>query len=131
MFSFERKSAKLPCESISCAKMCAHISKYITSQLSSLNRCWNSVYRKIFGFNQWESVKTFIFGMGRTDLHHIISKESAKFYKRLVSATSPAIQALFRSYCACVIIRMIYVYRSLSYVFIKYVSLLLVNFCLV
>jgi len=34
-------------------------------QLNDLNSCWNLVYRRIFGFNRWESVKVFICGFGR------------------------------------------------------------------
>ena len=26
-------------------------------QINDLNACWNSVYRRIFGFNKWESVR--------------------------------------------------------------------------
>jgi len=44
---------------------------YKTRQLDELNSCWNSVYRKIFGFNRWESVRVFINGLGRLDLKHI------------------------------------------------------------
>jgi len=44
---------------------------YKTSQLDDLNSSWNSVYRKIFGFNRWESVRVFINGLGRLDLKHI------------------------------------------------------------
>lgn len=69
------------------------------SQSNSLNSCWNSVFRKIFGFNRWESVKTFIFGLGRLDLHHIISKQRAKFYTHLVNSASLTIQILFHNYC--------------------------------
>src|SRR5688572_3344356 len=46
--------------------------KYTVRQEDELNACWNSVYRKLFGFNKWESVKGFICGLGRLDLHHII-----------------------------------------------------------
>jgi len=35
-----------------------------------------SVYRRIFGFKRWESVRAFITGLGKSDLHHI-------FYLRL------------------------------------------------
>ena len=46
--------------------------KYTTSQEDELNASWNSVYRRIFGFNKWESVRAFIFGLGRLDLHHVL-----------------------------------------------------------
>ena len=44
---------------------------YKTRQLDDLNSCWNSMYRKIFGFNLWESVRAFINGLARLDLKHI------------------------------------------------------------
>ena len=28
-------------------------------QLAELNVCWNSVYRRLFGFHKWESVRTY------------------------------------------------------------------------
>jgi len=34
-------------------------------QLREVNVCWNSVFRKIFKFKQWTSVKCFIHGLGR------------------------------------------------------------------
>jgi len=43
------------------------------SQISELNVCWNSVYRKIFHYNRWESVKCCINGLGRMDLVHILA----------------------------------------------------------
>jgi hypothetical protein len=56
-------------------------------QASSLNACWNSVYRKIFGFHKWESVRLFIYGLGRLDLHHILLMRRLKFYNHLCSAS--------------------------------------------
>ena len=32
-------------------------------QIASLNACWNSVYRRIFHFDRWESVRSFIRGL--------------------------------------------------------------------
>ena len=31
-------------------------------QAAQLNACWNTVYRRIFGFNKWKSVPAFIYG---------------------------------------------------------------------
>ena len=36
-------------------------------QLREINSWWNSVYRKIFGYNKWESVKEIICLFGRLD----------------------------------------------------------------
>src|ERR1051325_11491825 len=40
-------------------------------QISELNACWNSVYRHIFSFNRWESVREFIDGIARMDFSHL------------------------------------------------------------
>ena len=50
-------------------------------QLSELNVCWNSVYRRIFGFNKWESVRIFIAGLGRMNLISIHAHLCFKFHK--------------------------------------------------
>jgi len=34
-------------------------------EVKQLNVCWNSVYRRLFGFHKWESVRGCISGMGR------------------------------------------------------------------
>jgi len=39
-----------------------------------------SIYRNIFGFNEWESVKSFICGLGRLDFHHILDYTPCEFY---------------------------------------------------
>ena len=38
--------------------------RFSKSQLEDLNVCWNLVYRKIFGFNKFDSVRCFISGLG-------------------------------------------------------------------
>ena len=52
-------------------------------QLRELNVCWNGVYRKIFKFHQWESVKGFIYGMGRCDIIHILALRKLQYLCRL------------------------------------------------
>ena len=56
-----------------------------SKQASELNACWNSVFRKIFGFNKWESVRLFIHGLGRLDFIHILLLRRHKFYRHLCS----------------------------------------------
>jgi hypothetical protein len=41
-------------------------------QLHDLNVCWNTEYCAIFGFNRWKGVKSFIHGLRRLNLIHII-----------------------------------------------------------
>ena len=53
-----------------------HLSKPI---ITELNCWWNSIYRKIFNYHKWESVRELIFMLGRLDSHHIINLKSLKF----------------------------------------------------
>ena len=54
--------------------------KLSNAQVNELNACWNSVYRRIFDFNKWESVRSFINGLGRLDFYHIRLFMCLKFY---------------------------------------------------
>jgi len=56
------------------------VAKCTIRQEDELNACWNSVYRKIFGFNKWESVKSFICGLGRLDFHLFVRIRRVKLY---------------------------------------------------
>jgi hypothetical protein len=40
-------------------------------QVDEMNACWNSVFRRIFGFNKCESFEGFVCGLGRLDLYGI------------------------------------------------------------
>ena len=67
-------------------------------QMCILTCCWNSVYRHIFGFNKWESVRSFICGLGRLDFYHIVLHCRAKFYKHLNDVNNPVINVLYITY---------------------------------
>ena len=51
-------------------------------QVSELNACWNSVFRYIFDFAKSESVRAFIFAMGRIDFAHIRMLQSYILWKK-------------------------------------------------
>jgi exonuclease III len=51
--------------------------------LKLMNSWWNSVYRKIFGFHKWESVKNLICLLGRLDVIHLENLRRLTFLKRL------------------------------------------------
>lgn len=51
-------------------------------QTAELNSYWNSVYRKVFNYNRWESVKELIFFLGRLDFHHLLYLKSVLFLKK-------------------------------------------------
>ena len=50
------------------------------SQSADLNACWNSCYRRIFGFHKYESVREFINGLGRLDFTHLRMYLTLKFF---------------------------------------------------
>src|SRR5271166_3080118 len=51
-------------------------------QLKEVNAWWNAVYRKIFGYHKWESVKGLICELGRLDIMHIVNLRRLLFIKR-------------------------------------------------
>jgi hypothetical protein len=66
-----------------------HSYSFKKRQLTDLNSCWNTMYRDILKINQWESVRCFIYGLGRLDVHFVLLLQRLKFYKRLsLSASS-------------------------------------------
>jgi hypothetical protein len=50
--------------------------------LRSLGVWWNSVFRKLFAYNQWESVKTLMYYAGRLDLYHLVALRKLLFINR-------------------------------------------------
>ena len=45
--------------------------KLSKSQIADLNACWNSVYRRIFGFMKFEPVREFISGLCRLNFENL------------------------------------------------------------
>ena len=66
-------------------------------QEKELNACWNSVYRKLFGFHKWEFVKYCrpTHGLNRLDLHSIIRLRRASFYRHIMLSASPLLCNIF------------------------------------
>jgi len=62
--------------------------KLSNQQISELNSSWNSVYRRIFGFNKWESVRSFINGIGRLDFEHLRMFLSLKFLSNALQSSN-------------------------------------------
>jgi len=52
-------------------------------QVDELNVCWNNVFRRIFNYNKWESIKAMILGLGRINLKHLIMLRKINFYRHL------------------------------------------------
>ena len=62
--------------------------------LQQINSWWNSVFRKIFGYNTWESVKEVIWRLGRLDLLHIINLRQLLFLKHLSHSNNKVVRDL-------------------------------------
>ena len=53
------------------------------------------MYRRIFGFHKWESVRSFIDGLGRLDFKHLIMTYKVTFYKKLAYGANSVMSDLF------------------------------------
>jgi len=67
-------------------------------QLREVNVCWNGVYRKIFKFNRWESVKSFICGLGRCDIIHILALRKLQYFCRIQRGQNVALYNIFQCF---------------------------------
>ena len=74
-----------------CESQCLPILLYATecvnlnnSDLKAINSWWNSVYRKIFGYNKWKSVKQLICQLNQLDFPHIVNLRCLTFAKRML-----------------------------------------------
>ena len=55
------------------------------NELRQINSWWNSVYRKIFHYNKWESVKELIHYLRKLDVLHLENLRRMNFIKKLLS----------------------------------------------
>ena len=56
-------------------------------QLQSINSWWNSVFRKIFGYFKWESVRNLICSLQKLNLIYTENLRRILFIKNIVSCT--------------------------------------------
>jgi hypothetical protein len=72
------------------------------SQLKDVNAWWNYVYRKIFNYNKWESVKELISLLNRLDVVHLVRLRRLMFFKRMtnVSTNNCVIDQLYNMFIA-------------------------------
>ena len=56
--------------------------KLPSSQIAELNSCWNNVYRRIFNFRKYDSVRACICCLGRLDFHHLRTSLTLVFIKK-------------------------------------------------
>ena len=69
--------------------------KLSSSQIAELNSCWNNVYRRIFNFRKYDSVRACICGLGRLDFLHLRTSLTLVFIKKgFYSSNNAAFSAL-------------------------------------
>ena len=64
-------------------------------QVAELNSCWNSVFRRVFGFRKFDPVREFINGLGRLDFAHLRTYLTLKFYKNAQFCQNITFKRLF------------------------------------
>ena len=76
---------------------CVAAIKFTDTQLKALSACRNMAFRKIFGFHRWESIKTFIYGLGRLDFKHIYALRcfNFKFWKSVYISSNVVLRTVF------------------------------------
>jgi hypothetical protein len=68
-------------------------------QVAELNSYWNSVYRRVFNYNRWESVKELILLLGRLDFRHLLYLKSIQFLKKLLHCDCELLSNLCQIAC--------------------------------
>ena len=72
-----------------------------SKQINELNIAWNNIYRCIFGFHSWESVRIFIAGLGKLDFTHIWFKSCISFFKRNLISSHIILRFLTNRHLFC------------------------------
>jgi len=66
------------------------------SQSAELNSCWNSVYRRVFNFRKYDSVRTCICGPGRLDFQHLRTFSSLVFIEKGFYSSNNVVRCMAR-----------------------------------
>jgi Reverse transcriptase (RNA-dependent DNA polymerase) len=67
-------------------------------QVACLNVCWNMMFRKIFGFHKWESIRCCIHGLGRLDFEHIYVWLRSKCLKGYLMSQNAVVKNVMSTY---------------------------------
>lgn len=69
------------------------------NELKMLNACWNSVFRKIFKYNRWESVNELIDCLGRVNFSHLWYLSVVKLVKSMLLSSNIVIVRTAQLFC--------------------------------
>ena len=73
--------------------------EYSASEMSSCNVAINNVFRKIFGFTRWESIRVLRQQFGLKSIYEIFKKAQDKFTASCLSHHNPIVSLLARIEC--------------------------------
>ena len=76
---------------------CVAAIKLTDTHLKARNACWNVAFGKIFGFHLWESLKTFICGLGRLDFKQIYALRCSKFSNSVYVSSNDVLRTVLCS----------------------------------
>jgi len=62
--------------------------------IQHLNACWNSAYRRIFGFKPWESVRELISCLERMNLEFLYYQKKLLFWNNMLCSDNSIIVAI-------------------------------------
>ena len=74
---------------------CIEVYNLNVCDLSDINVCVTAVYRKIFGYNKWESVKQCIYFLGRLDVFHIYKLRKIQYFSTIQNSVCQVLGDLF------------------------------------
>jgi len=72
------------------------------SQSAELNSCWNNVYRRIFNFRKYDSVRACISGLGRLDFQHLRTSLTLVFIKRGFYSSNTVVRCMAKLFSVSV-----------------------------
>ena len=83
-------------ESLYLARPTADVKDFSSSEMSRCNTALNNAIRKIFGFHQWESIRTLRSGLGYPDLYTIFAQRRSAFHSRLANSSNSVLRHLYQ-----------------------------------
>ena len=72
----------------------AEIKSFSASEMSKCNTALNNAIRRIFGFNQWESIRTLRTEMGYSDIYTMFESRKRSFFSKLMNSDNQLLKLL-------------------------------------
>ena len=80
---------------VPCLTYAADVKALSASEMSKCNTALNNAVRRIFGFNQWESIRTLRSDLGYPDLYTIFEKRRQSLDSYMSNTGNQVLKLLF------------------------------------